>query len=940
MDDNALRERLSDFARYRREQLTGDEKGEAQLFLERLFTALGHQGAREAGAVMEMRLKKRDSKGMAFADLMWKPRVLIEMKKAGADLSKHYRQAFDYWVLSVPDRPRYVVLCNFDEFWVYDFESQLDEPVDRIPNDELAARYEALAFMLPESREPLFNNDLVAVTRDAAAKVARVFRSLAERGVKRQDAQRFVLQSVMAMFSEDIGLLPRKVFTRALFDAKSGDDCYDLLGGLFREMNTLGTTAGGRYRGTQYFNGGLFADVLPLSLTDLEVELLRQASETDWSRVRPEIFGTLFEGSMDHGERHALGAHFTSQADIARIVGPCIVSPWRKRVDEATSIAELEALLIDMWGYRVLDPACGSGNFLYVAYREMRRLEHAVLEKISERRRSQGIAAQSALTYVTPDHFFGTDINPFAVEVAKMTLMLAKKLAADELDEDQSVLPLDNLDGSIVARDALFTEWPAADAIIGNPPYMGRRKMQEELGAAYTRRLAEAHPHVGGVSDFVTYWFPLAHDHLPSGGRAGFVATNTIRQNDSRTVSLDYVADNGGTIFEAVSSQAWSGDAAVHVSIVNWRKGEHDDPKVLWLNGNDLRLETDHISTALAPHVDVRRAKDIHANKRPPSCFQGQTPGVAEAFIVGEGTRAELVAVGEGAVVHPTLGGTEMLGDERIEKWIIDIPERDLTVARSKYPRAMEKLAASALPVRQSAAEKESLRNHEVSQDNPKARPNRHHANFLDVWWQLGYRRETMLARLKNLDRFIMTSRVASEKRMTVFDFVAGEVQPLDSAVAFPLDDDYSFGILSSSTHRIWLEIRCSTLETRLRYTPTTVWNTFPWPQTPTSPQVAQVANATVQVLGIRGELRKSGMSLRTMYDSLRSPGRSALRSAHNALDKAVLDAYGFEHGGDIATQLLALNQTIAEGAEDARGPGSAGLDGAYTSTYRWASEA
>jgi N-6 DNA Methylase len=498
---DALRTSLADLLRYRHEYLSGDEKGESQVFCDRLFRAFGHEGVREAGATLEMRIKRNDAKGTAFADLMWKPRCLIEMKRAGVNLSRHYRQAFDYWIHAVPDRPRYVVLCNFDEFWVYDFDVQLDEPMDRVKLDDLVQRVDALSFLLPEEQKPVFGNDLVAVTRDAAATVARLFRALHERGIERVRAQRFVLQAVIAMFSEDIGLLPGKFFTRALEDASTGGEAYDLLFGLFREMNSPGVTAGGRYRGTPYFNGGIFEAVEPFELTPVELDGLRWASATNWAAVRPEIFGTLFEGSMAAGERHAQGAHFTSQADITKVVIPTIVTPWRQRLQAAGSIAELERALGDMYAFRVLDPACGSGNFLYVAYREMRRLEHEALTMIAERRRSADIAAQTAFAYVTPDHFYGIDINPFAVEVAKVTMMLGKKLAADELGESQQVLPLDNLDQTIIAADALFTEWPKADVVIGNPPYLGRRKMVEELGSAYTQRLAAAYPAVGGVSD-------------------------------------------------------------------------------------------------------------------------------------------------------------------------------------------------------------------------------------------------------------------------------------------------------------------------------------------------------------------------------------------------------------------------------------------------------
>ncbi len=740
----SLRERLAEFVRYRREYLRGDEKGEAQIFCEALFRAFGHAGIRQAGATLEQRIKRRDAKGTAFADLMWKPRCLIEMKRTGVDLGRVYRQAFDYWVQAVPDRPRYVVLCNFDEFWIYDFDQQLDAPMDRVGIDELPQRFDTLGFLLPEPIAPVFGNDLVLVTREAAAKVARVFAGLHGRGVAREDAQRFVLQSVVAMFAEDIRLLPGRFFTRALEDSATGEQAYDLLFGLFREMNTPGTTGGGRYKGTPYFNGGLFDTVAPFELTGVELDALREAASTNWAAVRPEIFGTLFEQSMDAGERHAHGAHYTSQADIARVVVPTIVTPWRERLAAAGSIPEIEKLLAAMYSFRVLDPACGSGNFLYVAYREMRRLEHEALAMIAERRRSADVAAQRGLAYVTPDHFAGIDRNPFAVEVAKVTMMLAKKLAADELDDDQQVLPLDNLDEVIVAADALFTHWPKADVIIGNPPYLGRRKMVEELGAAYNDRLLQRYPDVSGVSDFVCYWFPLAHDHLPDGGRAGLVATKTIRETTSRIASLDYVTDHGGVITDAVSSQPWSGDAVVHVSIVNWVKNATPaGPRVLWLNETDLRLELDEIPSSLRPGIDVRRAVPLQVNQVPKLCFQGQTPGVTSGFVVDDEAREELVRRDRRAAkfIHPFLGGRELLHELTVDRWVIDLPHDDLLDAERDAPTLVSHLRREVLPVREKAARKEELQNAERLDANPKAKPRRHHQAFLDTWWRLGYRR-------------------------------------------------------------------------------------------------------------------------------------------------------------------------------------------------------
>ena len=192
------------------------------------------------------------------------------------------------------------------------------------------------------------------------------------------------------MFAEDIGLLPEKFFTRVVDEAKSGREAYDLLGSLFREMNSPGRTKGGHFVGTPYFNGGLFDSITPIEMNAEELKAIRTACTTNWAAVRPEIFGTLFETSMDKGERHAYGEpHFTSQADIARVVIPCIVDPWLEQIEAAKTIADLEQIQLAMASYRVLDPACGSGNFLYVAYREMRRLEVPVKNRILMRRKAK-----------------------------------------------------------------------------------------------------------------------------------------------------------------------------------------------------------------------------------------------------------------------------------------------------------------------------------------------------------------------------------------------------------------------------------------------------------------------------------------------------------------------------------------------------------------------
>ena len=287
-------EKIQAFIHFVDQHITGDEKGQAQVFCDRLFRAFGHEGAFEAGCEMEWRIHV--GKGTKFADLLWPKRVLIEMKKRGEKLWKHYIQARDYWMNLVKDRPRYIVLCNFDEFWIYDFDYQMNEPVDRVPLVDLAARYTALNFLFPEAKEPQFQNDLVAVTRLAADKVAHVFNMLVARKdspVPREQSQRFILQCVVALFAEDRSTCCREGSSRKLLNdcKKPGGSAFDLLGGLFRQMATPKEAGGGRYRDVAYFNGGIFTIVEPVDLKIRELELLIDSAKENWAKVDPTIFG-------------------------------------------------------------------------------------------------------------------------------------------------------------------------------------------------------------------------------------------------------------------------------------------------------------------------------------------------------------------------------------------------------------------------------------------------------------------------------------------------------------------------------------------------------------------------------------------------------------------------------------------------------------------------
>lgn len=946
---SAILENLTRFVDYAK-TLAGDEKGEAQVFCDRLFQAFGHAGYKEAGATLEFRIKKESGRGTQFADLVWKPRLLLEMKKGGEKLHLHYRQAFDYWINAVPNRPRYVVLSNFREFWIYDFDKQLAEPVDMLTIDELPKRYTALNFLFPDDRRPIFNNDREAVSRQAADQMADVFRSLFRRpgnSVPRAQAQRFVLQTVVAMFSEDIDLLPAGTVQSLAADCLERDqNAFDLFGGLFHQMNSPVPATGGRFKGIRYFNGGLFSIIDPVDLRRSELELIGGedgAATKDWSKVNPAIFGTLFQHSMEKRERHALGAHFTTEADIQRIVGPTIVNPWRERIDAARTTSELFALRRELMNFRVLDPACGSGNFLYVSFRELARLDLRILTRLQELIPKEFKDRARPFSIITPKQFFGLDIDPFGVELAKVTLMLAKKLAMDEamqalgLDQHDlalggaDALPLDNLDENIRCEDALFSKWPEVEAIVGNPPYQSKNKMVPEFGAPYVNKLRKAYPDIPGRADYCVYWFRRAHDHLKPGQRAGLVGTNTIRQNYSREGGLDYVVANDGTITEAVSSMIWPGEAVVHVSIVNWIKGEQQKRKRLYIqDGNDVTTgwrhdDFDEIGPSLSFELDVSSAKRIEANAARGGCFQGQTHGHKDFLVQPNDAKLRIARHPEYAdVLFPFLIADDLIGEKNAKptRYVIDFGERNLLEAQ-QFSELFDKVQRLVLPKREKAAADEAEANKKGHDADATARQAKDHAMALATWWQLFRARGDMLRAITKLPRYIVCGRVT---KRPIFEFIDPRIHPNDALQVFPYSDDYSFGILQSDIHWAWFIARCSTLKSDFRYTSNSVFDTFPWPQAPSEKAVRRVANAAAVLRVKRNELReKHNLNFRELYRSLELPGEHPLKVAHANLDEAVCAAYGMPKNADTLAFLLKLNSQVASAeakGEEVQGPG------------------
>lgn len=430
------------------------------------------------------------------------------------------------------------------------------------------------------------------------------------------------------------------------------------------------------------------------------------------------------------------------------------------------------------------------------------------------------------------------------------------------------------------------------------------------------RRVREKYPEIPGRADYCVYWFRRAHDELKPNQRAGLVGTNTIRQNYSREGGLDYIVSHGGTITEAVSSQVWSGDAVVHVSIVNWIKGEQLGKKKLFNQVGDSVnspwevTELDIISSALSFNIDVTQAKQLSANCNSQSCYQGQTHGHDGFLLSLDQVNAIFSDSLSRSVIHPYLiagkpqQGTDLLGHPQSfpSRWVIDLNFCNDILSVMKYSRIFEHLSQCVLPAMQAKAEKEKL---ETKQD---IGPRQSHAH---QWWKFWRDRPEMMSCISSLDRYIACGRVT---KRPIFEFISSKIHPNDSLQVFTLHDDYSFGILQSDIHWNWFAERCSTLKRDFRYTSKTIFDTFPFPQSPTLGQVKKVAGAAVNLRQLRRKvMTENQWSLRELYRTLDLPGENPLRNAHTELDAAVRAAYGMKVKEDPLQFLLELNFAVAE---------------------------
>lgn len=870
----------------------GTEKAEAQTYLNELFACYGTDR-------MAVGARFEDFSSMAgFMDLHWPGRCIIEMKRPGVTLETVRGQVQRYRMESADEAndipaAKYVVICSFQKFEIWqpgDFPKNPRAVLDLV---ELPDRYDVLNFLAGANVEPSFVEHDREMTKEAAEKVALMFESLVDRvAAPPQDLQRFVMQSVWCMFAEDLKMLDDWPFEKTVDRLLKQDEPNSAkdLGWLFRVLNQRGKqNRVGELAGTAYVNGELFAEPAEVALNKAELRLLREAVQYNWSQVDPTIFGSLMEGVL--GERRwELGAHYTHEVDIMKIVGPTIVRPWTERIDAAATPQEARDLLDELCAFRVLDPACGCGNFLYVAYRELRALEHLLKERIAELAQATGNPAPSGkLPFVPLSNMQGIEIEPASALIARVTLWMGHRQMIDLYGPAEAPLPLVTL-STIRTGDALRVPWPETDCIIGNPPFLGSQLIRGALGDAYVDWLKKEFG--VGVKDLCVYWFRRASEHLQPGQRAGLVGTNSITQNRARSASLDHVIDRGGVITDAVSSQKWPGEAKVHVSLASWVQAPAIEPATHVLDG----VPVAGIGPDLRGTSGRWQPTRLLANKN--RCFQGPIPVGAGFVLTSEEAHELLGAPGAdySEVVRPYLTADDITSDPRMSpsRWIVDFAQLPLEQA-GHFPRALQVVRDRVKPFRET-----------VRRENHRKR-----------WWQFGEPRVGLRRGLLGKTRFAV---IPAHAKRCLIDWQPTAVLASNACMVFAFDDDFSMAVLQSRAHVAWAWHQSSTLETRLRYTPTSVFETFPWPDRATPEQREVAADVCRRLLEHRGALcLEHDMGLTRLYNAMDDGAFVDLLALHRELDEAVARCYGWpasvaQDDEELVSRLRDLNQQITEG--------------------------
>jgi len=777
--------------------------------------------------------------GEGFADVWKKGCFAWEYKGKHANLDRAYEQLLKYReslenppLLIVSDMERILIHTNFTNTVKRRIVLELEDLLD-------PAKLDLLRAVFRDPGQLRLRRTPEHVTQEAASRFARLAELLRAYGEADQAISHFLIRLLFCLFAEDIGLLPDNVFTELVSRLCTRPKVFgEQLSHLFRTMASGGLFA---LKDIPWCDGGLFDDSSVLQLDTDALQTLSELCELDWGDIEPAILGTLFERSLDPAKRSQLGAHYTSHHDILLVVEPVLMAPLRRRWAEvrqaASQVAQQrdaattkqvrarhEAILRrtltgfaeEISAVQVLDPACGSGNFLYVALRQLLNL----WKEVSLLAFELGLSMMVPLEGVTPhpSQLHGIETNEYAHELAQATIWIGYVQWLHENGFGTPAEPILQPLEAIVRMDAILSydergepvepEWPEADVIIGNPPFLGDKKMRAELGDEYVGELRRLYgDRIPGQSDLVCYWFEKARAIIQArkARRAGLLATQGIRGGANRTV-LDRIKDTGD-IFWAESDRNWVLDGAtVHVSMVGFDSGEETTREL------DSRL-VNVINADLTSSVDLTKARVLKENSG--LSFIG-TQKTGPFDLTTQQARQMLKATGNpngrpnSDVIKPWINATDVTRRPRgmcIIDFGVDMP--------------LEEAAQYEAPL-------EHVRKH--------VKPKRDHVRrkgHREKWWLFGETRPGMRRTIEKLSRYIATPRVSKHR---LFEWIGKDTVPGSALVVFARDDDYFFGILHSRVHELWARRTGTQLreaESGFRYSQTFTFGTFPLPWPP-----------------------------------------------------------------------------------------------------------
>ena len=787
----------------------------------------------------EYGLKKTSGK-QGYADVFNRGHFAIEYKQKGKDLDAAYIQLQQY--RENLNNPPLLIVCDLEHWRIHTNFTNTPPTVIEFRHEDLLKTHTLSVlrriFSDPASFHPEKNK--LEITEEVAAQFKNVVDNTVGWENDPEHVARFMTKLVFCMFVEDIGLLPKRAYDGILTEIIRATVLKrDLFPRYVRELFEAMATGGNvQMVEIPWFNGSMFevgeGEIVPLGGEALNA--LDKASDRDWAHVEPTIFGTIFERTLDQKKRAQLGAHYTSPADILLIVEPVLMQPLRRAwaavqaeaaplraiylsapnpAQQQAAAEPLRALrariLQQVRTIKVLDPACGSGNFLYISLRLLLDLEKEIITHPFW----AGLPAETI--GVHPTQLYGIEVNEIAHALASVVVWIGYlQWRYDNGFFDNSQPILTKMSDNIVHRDAILRydaagkptepDWPAVDVIVGNPPFLGGKKQRTQLGDKYLNDLFALYQgRVPHEADLVTYWFERARTQIEAGKvkRAGLLATNSIRGGANREV-LNRIKDTG-EIFMAWADREWVLDgAAVRVSMVGFDKG---DETLRLLDGNAV----ESINSDLSGLVDITKANRLTDNAN--MAFMGDTKG--GSFDISDETANEMLSasnssgVNNADVVRRWVNGLDITRSNRM-MWIIDFGI-DMALEKAElYTKPFKHVQEKVLPLRQQ---------------------NRRQA-YQDRWWIHVEARPSMREKIAELSRYIATPTVAKHR---LFVWLDPSVIPDHQLIAVAREDDYFFGVLHSYLHELWA-LRMGTWIGKgndPRYTPTSTFETFPFPFVP-----------------------------------------------------------------------------------------------------------